>query len=282
MGMQGGRIDLKLPSAETLPQFSPIHHGEAPSLFLPTVDVEEEFFAYLSKEGLDVQGKHLDLSNLPPSKIKHPDTLLSKFIFIDVQSVTDNGVFGGDRHVLQTISAAYNDAKFLWEPRGFYDKDNDSKDSVPHWAADHESQMVSVSELLQKAERAAELNSSNTIYCEPNFNRSELRGRRDEENCFRVTELAIPNGSDVTVLAKPTATPDGKLVLVPPNSAEDGADVDSPEAQRFRFRILKGHTVENLLKQRDANIMSYYGFAVLGAFLTCWAAAGYPGLDVAS
>jgi len=275
---QGGRIELKVPSAGTLPQFDPVMHGEAPPLFLPTANVTEEFFGMLRKEGLNVQGKHLDFSNMPPSKITDPDTLLSKFIFIDVQSTSDLGSFGGNPRALQDIAASYGNGQFLWEPRGFYDKSNESDDSIPAYAADKESQMVGADELVARAQRAAGLNSQHTPYCEPTFFREQLLGRRNEENCFRVTELAIPRGSKVTILGKPVKNAQGKVMLVPPNSAEDGADVDNPDAQRFRFRILKGHTVENLLKQRSLNVMAYYGFAVVGAFLTMWAWADYPGL----
>ena len=35
--------------------------------------------------------------------------------------------------------------------------------------------------------------------------------------------------------------------------------------ERFDFRILRGHTVENLLKMRTASKYSYMGFAALGA-----------------
>jgi len=278
LDMQGGRLELKLPAANCLPQFSPLHHGEAPSLFLPTANVTEEFFSFLRKEGLTVQGKHLDFSNMPPSKITDPDTLLSKFIFLDAQSATELGSFNGNPRSLHGISAAYGNAPFLWEPRGFYDKEPDSG-GLPSYACDRESQMVSPEELYQRAERAAQTNSANTPYCEPTYSRSELRGRRNEENCFRVTELAIPRGGDVTILAKPVKTAEGKVALVAPNDAEEGADADNPDAQRFRFRILKGHSVETLLKQRALNINAYYGFALLGAFLTTWAAADYPGLS---
>jgi len=284
LDMQGGRIELKPPSAELLPQFSPIHHGEAPSLFLPTANVQEEFFGMLRKEGLTVKGQHIDFSNLPASKITDPDTLLSKFIFVDKQSATEMGGFGENASVLRGIGAAYPASKFLWEPRGFYDKNNASESRLPDYVPleDQNSKMVGAAELLEKASRAASLNSEKTPYCEPTFSRESLRARRNEESCFRITELAIPRGSDVTILGKPVTNPQGKVMLVPPNSAEDGADVDNPDAQRYRFRILKGHTVENLLKQRSVNILQYYGFAVVGVFLAAWAAADYPGLTADS
>ena len=33
----------------------------------------------------------------------------------------------------------------------------------------------------------------------------------------------------------------------------------------FELRILKGHTIENLLKHRKASLSVYIGFAVIGA-----------------
>lgn len=227
LDMQGARIEMKLPSADNLPQHSPMLHGEAPSLFLPTANVMEEFFSFLRKDGLMVQGKKLDLANLPPSELTYPDTLLSKFIFIDTQSTSDTGVFGGSPAALPGIGTAYG-GQFLWEPHGFYDS------CEPEWVENKQSELVSAQELLNRGRKAAQLNTSNTKYCEPTFSRDELARRRDEENCFRVTELAIPRGSDVTVLARPVKTAQGKVMLVPPNDAEEGADVDNPDSQRSK------------------------------------------------
>lgn len=281
---QGGKIPLTLPSADILPQFSQVHHGEVPPLFLSTANVSEEFYAFLRKEGLTVGGKQLDFSNLPPSKITDPSAHLAKFIFIDAQSTTDMGSFAGNGRALHGISEAYGSRKFLWEPRGFYDanprKHEKGEDDLPSYAVDRTSEMVSVDELLAKAANAAEINSRMTSYCEPTFRRELLQKRRNEENCFRVTELGIPRGCEVTVLARPVKDAAGNVRLVAPNSAEDGADVDHPDAQRYRFRIMKGHTVDNILRQRSLNMMAYKGFAILGASITAWAAADYPGLGV--
>ena len=38
-------------------------------------------------------------------------------------------------------------------------------------------------------------------------------------------------------------------------------DVDLP---RFRFRILRGHTIGNLRKHRQLSILAYAGLAVMG------------------
>ena len=41
------------------------------------------------------------------------------------------------------------------------------------------------------------------------------------------------------------------------------ANADVGEAQ-FEFRILKGHTAEQLLKHRNASVLVFVGFAVMG------------------
>eukprot|EP00434_Breviolum_minutum_P018101 symbB.v1.2.015965.t1/scaffold1205.1/size131557/4 len=47
---------------------------------------------------------------------------------------------------------------------------------------------------------------------------------------------------------------------------------------RFRFRILKGHQVENLLRHRELNPTAYYGLGLVAMAFIGWAASGYPGL----
>merc|ERR1712194_652566 len=116
--------------------------------------------------------------------------------------------------VLQSISEAYGNKELLWEPRGFYDKDDTRDDSIPAYAEDTKSEMVSATELIAKAARAADINSRMTPYCEPTFARDKLRSRRDQENSFRVAELAIPRGCDVTVLARPVKNASGQVTLV--------------------------------------------------------------------
>merc|ERR1711920_901272 len=102
-----------------------------------------------------------DLSSIPPSKVTDTDTLLSKFIFVDTMSPTDLGQFGGNTHALKAISDSYDGAKFLWEPRGYYDCRGES---LPGYAEDPKSEMVSADELLEKAERAARINSEKTDF----------------------------------------------------------------------------------------------------------------------
>merc|ERR1719215_2126905 len=129
----------------------------------------------------------------------------------------------------------------------------------------------------------------NTPYCEPTFTREQVLQRRDQENCFRYTELAIPRGVPVTVLARPMVVEAGtgegadcRIRLTSPlTSTEDDfkqGEGDALRGDRFRFRIRPGHTVENLLRIRDLNVNAYYGLAVVGLAFSGWAAAGYPGM----
>ena len=48
---------------------------------------------------------------------------------------------------------------------------------------------------------------------------------------------------------------------------EKGSDVDEP---RFMFRILKGHNIDNLLKQRAGSVQAYLGFAGIGALTVAY------------
>lgn len=266
--MMGKKISLQLPSSDTV---TTMGLGEPPSLFLPLNDGMSEFFSFLRTEGLTIQGKHHDLSNMPPLKLSDPLTMLSKFIIVDVQSKRDLGTVGENDRVLAHIGEAYSNgpAQFLWEPKGFYDR-------VEGWATHSKTKMVSADDLFTMGNKAAQENSHNTKYCDPTFSRSDLLGRRDSENCMRYTELAIPRGEGVTILGRPVKNASGDIELVPPNSAENGLSESNPDAERFRFRILKGHTVEQLIKQRSLNIMMYYGMGVLGELMVLWGCAGCP------
>jgi len=181
----------------------------------------------------------------------------------------------------------------LWEPRGFYDSvKNGGYDDVPAYASARfrRTEMVGAGELIERAQAAARQNALNTPFCEPSFSREQLMQRREQENCFRYTELAIPRGTPVTVLARPMVAEAGtgegaecRIRLTSPVcAADDGKEFASaadPRADRFRFRIRAGHTVENLLRLRDLNVNAYYGLAIVGLAFAGWAAAGYPGMD---
>jgi len=271
---------------------------EPPPLFLPVNDVWTEFTHYLRRDGLiGPGGRHQRLDDLPPMRLSDPYTLLSEFIFIDVQSPGDLGSMPGNANVLGDIAEAFRGkggpAKFLWEPRGFYDSvKNGGYDDVPAYASARfrRTEMVGAGELIERAQAAARQNALNTPFCEPSFSREQLMQRREQENCFRYTELAIPRGTPVTVLARPMVAEAGtgegaecRIRLTSPVcAADDGKEFASaadPRADRFRFRIRAGHTVENLLRLRDLNVNAYYGLAIVGLAFAGWAAAGYPGMD---
>jgi hypothetical protein len=289
--LDGTRADLELPAADAVGLAG---ISEPPPLFLPVSDVWTEFTHYLRKDGLTGPGgRRQRLDDLPPMRLSDPYTLLSEFIFIDVQSPGDLGGFEGNNQVLNSVAEAYRTsqgpAKFLWEPRGFYDSvRGGGYDDVPAYinAKFRRTEMVSAYELVERAQVAARENSRSTPYCEPTFSRAELEQRRDLENCFRYTELAIPRGCPVTILARPMIAEAGtgegaecRVRLVSPLSSEEAArEGTDSKADRFRFRILKGHRVENLLRHRDLNVTIYYVLTFLGLSLIGWAATGYQGI----
>jgi hypothetical protein len=289
--LDGTRADLELPPADAVGLAG---ISEPPPLFLPVSDVWTEFTHYLRKDGLTGPGgRRQRLDDLPPMRLSDPYTLLSEFIFVDVQSPGDLGGFESNTQVLNAVAEAYRTsqgpARFLWEPRGFYDSvRGGGYDDVPAYinAKFRRTEMVSAQELLERAQVAARENSRSTPYCEPTFSRAELEQRRDLENCFRYTELAIPRGCPVTILARPMIAEAGtgegaecRVRLVSPLSSEEAArEGRDSKADRFRFRILKGHRVENLLRHRVFNVTVYYVLTILGLSLIAWAATGYPGV----
>jgi len=292
IGLDGSRADLELPPADAVGLAGV---PDPPPLFLPVSDVWTEFTHYLRRDGLTGPGgRRQKLDDLPPMRLSDPYTLLSEFIFVDVQSPGDLGGFPTNPGVLSALAEAYRSgqgpAKFLWEPRGFYDSvRGGGYDDVPAYASAkyRRTEMVSAKELLERAEAAAKENSKYTPHCEPTFSRTDLEQRRDEENCFRYTELAIPRMTPVTILAKPmifeAGTGEGaecRVRLVPPfGNEDDSKDSADPKADRFRFRILKGHQVENLLRHKELNPSPYYALAVLAIAFIGWAALGYPGMS---
>ena len=74
-----------------------------------------------------------------------------------------------------------------------------------------------------------------------------------------MVELGI-SASDVTVLGSPRKEDDGRISIVAPPPTH------SVDKERFQFRILKGHTIENLMKHRQGSLQVYFGLAVMGLF----------------
>lgn len=279
--MNGTRAAIELPPANAV-----CLHGvvEPPVLFLPAADVWAEFSHGIYTDSLEGQSRRLD--DLASTRLSDPAMLLSEFIVVDVQVDVDIGFFEGGPHCLEVIEEAFPAEpanKFLWEPRGFYDSvKGGGYNDVPAYAnmKYRRAEMVTAKELLKRAEVAARENSSNTPFCEPTFTRAMLHRRRDEENCFRYAELSIPRDSPITILARPMISEAGTggvgadccIHLVPPaQEDEDGRR----QAERFHFRILKGHSIDSLLRPTDLNLSAHYAMAVGGLLFSTWAALGY-------
>merc|ERR1712083_1253536 len=63
---------------------------------------------------------------------------------------------------------------------------------------------VSAKEFIRRVKLAANENNDSTAYINPKWTREELRQRRDLENTFRLTELGIPQGTEVVVIGTPS------------------------------------------------------------------------------
>ena len=257
-----------------------IKGGDSPELFLSLPEAMHEFRGFLS-----MMMPFVNLVNA-----NKPFTHLSKFIFIDQQSATDDGnqfakkeksssfwdshVYVRERTNPVTIKckdhvgvldllgrASPND--WHWNPHAFYDNNPSSS-----WSKWNEEETISYEEMKYRIPEAAKLNSRYQEAAE-----GSIDHLRDEENCFRICELGVPRNAEVTILAKPvlsdetTEGSDGmhtrSIKLIAPSKPE-GIFTD-----RFQFRILKGHTIENLLKHRDLGMAVYAGLAIMGVF-TIW------------
>lgn len=268
----GARMEVALPEVNADSLFG---MKEPPSLFLATKDVWEDRFTLWGRGSSDACSEsHV--------KLVTPYTLLSKFIFIDTRSPNDLGLSAEN---LECIARKYrSDAgspRYLFEPCGFYDTPLDKdKDGIPKYASLQTACMVDARNFAAMAKKAAKENSRHTPFCEPIFQREELLKRRESENCFRFVEEAIPRGSLVTLVAKPQVALQGarcRVTLVPPSYTDVGGWSSRLDPRHFRFRILKGHTVLNLLKQRSLSIAIYYVVVVLGILFILWSAADFPG-----
>ena len=137
---------------------------------------------------------------------------------------------------------------WTWNGKGFYDNRERG------WSTHAGIGVFAFREFRKKMKEAAE---ENALYQEASlYPTAMMRKMRDSENCFRFAEIGISSG-DVTVLGKPVSTRNG-IKLVPPKQPKD---IDDP---RFLFRILQGHSIENLQYHRMAALRVYLGFAVMG------------------
>eukprot|EP00933_Yihiella_yeosuensis_P040140 TRINITY_DN34356_c0_g1_i1.p1 TRINITY_DN34356_c0_g1~~TRINITY_DN34356_c0_g1_i1.p1 ORF type:complete len:277 (+),score=26.69 TRINITY_DN34356_c0_g1_i1:114-833(+) len=208
-----------------------------------------------------------------------PFSHLSKFIFIDQMSTTDDGnTFQAgsakalsdsvgassnslvapvpqnkvveNRGVLDALGTASPD-NWYWQPNGFYDNNPGS------WSRWNRAEMLSYDQLSSRIPVAAQLNAQHQRATD--YSVREMQEHRNSENCFRVVELGIPAGAEVTVLAKPRVGSGARtIVLCPP------PQTSTIDEEKFQFRILQGHTVENLVTHRKASLQVYFGFAVMG------------------
>jgi len=126
---------------------------------------------------------------------------------------------------------------WYWNGKAFYDNRPGSWSSFPG------KEMVDYVEFKRRMEIAAHENARYQMATDGNT--ASMTRKRDEENCFRVVELGIPS-CDVVVVSKPrleyTNSGEAHIVLGEPDQDQDY------NTQRFYFRILKGHTIDNLLK----------------------------------
>lgn len=252
-GLAGRTAQLQLPEYD-------IGSRAAPSLFLTLPDAMAEFKGYFS--GI-----------MPMVTILNSDqpfTHLSKFIFIDKQSVTDDGSFQASStrtSALETSRAfkrppvhetsALDELGRLspngwhWDGHGYYDNNPGS------WSKWVGKEVLDYEDFKQRLPEAARLNALGQEATE--VSPSEMEANRDDDNCFRFAELGI-SASDVTVLGSPKREEDGSITIGPPPVTS------SHIKERFEFRILRGHTIENLIKHSQGSLQVYFGLACMGLF----------------
>ena len=194
-------------------------------------------------------------------------TYLSKFLHLDQRTDTDDGSFrgGASEGALDALGRLVPSG-WLWVGKGFYDNRPGS------WASHPGVDYLDYAEFRRRVKAAAYENARYQDATE--MSPSEMAEARDKENCFRIAELGI-GASDVVVMGKPVPR-DGDIEIAAPSAVsmanfksvlEKGSDVDEP---RFVFRILKGHNIDNLLKQRAGSVQAYLGFAGIGALTVAY------------
>ena len=248
----GESADLVLPSYGE----NDLKKGESPSLFLTLPDALNEFKRFYAKVWNVINADK-------------PLTHLSRFIHLDQRSHTDNGSFtnlgegimySGSENALDSIGRLVPNG-WLWSGKGFYDN------RPGHWSSYPNVELLDYATFRQRIPIAARENARSQDATEMSF--SEMESMRDRENCFRVVELGVASESAVVVLGKPQlivskdggASGSSFIVIGAPNATSDNNITDP----RFLFRILKGHTVDNLIKHRNASLLVYLGFAAMGA-----------------
>ena len=245
-GMEGEKANLKLPEYDVASE-------KSPSLFLTLPDAMHEFKTFHA------------LTSLAFIKILNanmPFTHLSKFIFIDQRSVTDAGGFQKPTDEKAIAASSVDSALdalgrlsphgWHWNGKGFYDNNPGG------WSKWNKKAVLDYKDFARRIPEAAELNARHQVATRESP--AKMRKNRDNDNCFRVVELGIPTTSDVTVLGSPSRKKDGSITIMPP------AKASSIDETRFEFRILKGHTIQNLIKHRQGSLQVYFGLACMGLF----------------
>ena len=231
VGMAGEKADLRLPEFG----MTELAASMSPSLFLTAPDAMSEF---------------RELSPYKFINADKPFLHMSKFLHLDRQSDTDDGSFNGAGCALAELGNICP-AGWLWDGRGFYDNNLSERS----WMSYYPTQVLDFPSFFARLPVAKQENSRHQEATKMGYD--EMMRHRDEENCFRFAEIAIPAFSEVVVVAKPEYTPSGKIALGPPDPKKNVSDA------QFEFRILKGHTAANLLLHREASTATFVGFAVM-------------------
>eukprot|EP00854_Cymbomonas_tetramitiformis_P017413 gene17413-20723_t len=244
-GLEGHRANLKLPPVED--DLS----RNSPTLFLTVADVLQEFFQSSeleAKTGLKVANSDIASTG---SRFKH----LSKFITRDEEPKGDLPA-GFLRECASKMEALKpGGSRWVWHPDGYYDNGT--------YGTYRTVEKVSAEALILRASIAAAENNRLSPYQDENTSLYDLR---DKEHAFRFVDLSIPTNEKVTVLARPVRDGGRKIMLCDPPEEVDG--------MKFRFRILKGHSADNLLAHRNSNENQYKSMIAIGTALAGYAAKG--------
>jgi hypothetical protein len=275
VGSDGESADLILPVYGE----NELRKGDPPALFLTLPDPINEFKRFAHGVWWIINSDK-------------PFTHLSHFIHLDQRSDTDDGSFNSrvkastSKNVRDTIKNTLDKAPtsenapdtvenaldsigrlmpngWLWSGKGFYDNRPGS------WASYPDVEVVDYDTFRRRIGVASQENGRHQEAVDDDG--SSLDSTRDRDNCFRVVELGVPADSDVVVLGKPqlllgqdvgrSSSGGSSLAICPPEAHPDRNIADA----RFLFRILKGHTVDNLVKHRNASMLVYLGFASMAA-----------------
>lgn len=141
---------------------------------------------------------------------------------------------------------------WYWTPKAYYD----NNEPLRNWAKWPKNELISYSELRQRIITAAQLNNQHQEIVEWGHN---LAAERDADNCFRVVELGIPEGEEVTVLASPRIIEgsDRKITFVSPDYTRTEEDKLGREffdlLEEKGGRGMKNLPVKGLIKDERTN-----------------------------